>query len=123
MPAPREVYFFKDYFLRFYREQTEEAKKKVKWELKLLRELDFIPEEHLKHIEKGIYEVRITSHGNIFRIFCCFDEGNIIVLFNGFQKKTNQTPRREIEKALRIHREYREAKAKSEIDDILRRSP
>ena len=123
MPAPREVYFFKDYFLRFYKEQTEETRKKIKWELKIFRELDSIPEEYLKHIEQGIYELRATSHGNIFRVCCCFDEGNIIVLFNGFQKKTNQTPRREIERALRVRDEYREAKAKGEIDDLLGRAP
>lgn len=55
---------------------------------------------------KGLYEIRIDYSSNIYRIFCCFDEGNLIVLFNGFQKKSQKTPQREIDKALKIMAEY-----------------
>ena len=58
----------------------------------------------------GLYEVRVEYGSNIYRIFCCFDNGNIVVLFNGFQKKTQKTPLKEIEKALRLKREYFELK-------------
>lgn len=59
---------------------------------------------------EGLFEIRIEFESNIFRIFCCFDEGNLVVLFNGFQKKTQKTPRNEIEKALKIKQEYFEQK-------------
>ena len=54
----------------------------------------------------GLYEIRIEYQGNIYRIFSCFDEGNLVVLFNGFQKKSQKTPTGEIEKALKIKTEY-----------------
>jgi phage-related protein len=123
MPVPREVYMFKNYFLQFYHEQQPEVRAKIKWVLNILRDVDLISEKYLKHIRDGVFEVRAGLGKNIFRIFCCFEEGNIIVLFHGFQKKTAQTPSREIEKALRIHKEYREAKTKGEIANFLGRTP
>jgi len=62
----------------------------------------------------GLFAIRIEFESNIYRIFCCFDKGNLIVLFNGFQKKTQKTPKKEIEKALRIMPEYFEYKKKGE---------
>ena|ERR1035437_131015 len=123
MPVPREIYLFKNYFLKFYQEQPQDVRMKIKWVLNLIRDVDLISEKYLKHMRDGVYEIRVGLGKNIFRIFCCFDEGNIIVLFHGFQKKTAQTPSREIEKALRIHKEYREAKAKGEIADFLGSTP
>ncbi len=61
----------------------------------------------------GLYEIRVEYGSNIYRLFCCFDEGRIIVLFNAFQKKTQKTPQKEIEKALRLKREYFEFKKNS----------
>jgi len=55
---------------------------------------------------KGLFEIRIEEGGNIYRIFCCFDEGNLVILFNGFQKKTPKTPKSQIERATRIMNEY-----------------
>ena len=65
--------------------------------------------KYLKHIEgtKGLYEIRIEVNSNIYRIFCFFYEGNIIVLGNAFQKKTDKTPKSEITKALKIMEEYK----------------
>jgi phage-related protein len=62
----------------------------------------------------GLFEIRIEFESNIFRIFCCFDEGNLVVLFNGFQKKTQKTPKNEIEKALKIKQEYFDYKNKGD---------
>ena len=42
--------------------------------------------------------------------FCFFDEGKLVVLANGFVKKTQRTPKQEIEKALKIKGEYYEDK-------------
>ena len=71
-----------------------------------------MPEDYLKHIEgtTGLYEIRVQQGGDIFRIFCFFDEGKLIVLANGFQKKSQKTPKTEIEKALKIKKEYEEEK-------------
>lgn len=67
-----------------------------------------IPEKYFKHIEgtKGLYEIRIEVGSNIYRIFSFFDKGNLIVLGNAFQKKSQKTPKSEIEKALKIMEEY-----------------
>ena len=54
----------------------------------------------------GLYEIRVELQSNIFRIFCCFDEGKLVVLFNGFQKKSQKTPQTEIDRALKIKTEY-----------------
>jgi len=71
-----------------------------------------IPQKFLNHIEgtDGLYEIRIKKTGNIYRYFCCFDAVRIVVLFNGFQKKSKKTPKNEIEKALRKKREYFKSK-------------
>ena len=70
----------------------------------------FMPVKFIKLIQDGLYELRISYEGNIYRIFFIFDEGNIVILFNGFQKKTQKTPRSEIKKALKIREEYYEYK-------------
>ena len=72
-----------------------------------------IPVKYLKSIEgtKGLYEIRVEECGNIYRIFCCFDDGNLIVLFNAFQKKTQKTPSNQIAKAKQIMKQYFEAKS------------
>jgi phage-related protein len=52
------------------------------------------------------FGIRIEYQSNIYRIFCCFDKGNLVVLFNGFQKKSQKTPKNELEKALSLMNEY-----------------
>lgn len=76
--------------------------------------LDVVPIIYLKSIAgvAGLFEIRVDDDGNIYRIFCCFDEGNLVILFNGFQKKTQKTPQSEIDKAKRIMNEYFESKNK-----------
>ena len=54
----------------------------------------------------GLYEIRVEVGSNIFRIFCCFDEGSLVILFNGFQKKTQKTPQLQLERAKKIMKEY-----------------
>ena len=77
--------------------------------------LEIVPSTYLRNIEgeQGLYEIRVEEGGNIYRIFCCFDEGQLVILFNAFQKKTQKTPKTEIEKAKRIMKEYFELKNKS----------
>ena len=73
-----------------------------------MEQLEKIPETYLKHIEntEGLYEIRIKQGSDIFRIFCFFDKGKLIVLANGFQKKVQKTPKKEIDKALKIKKDY-----------------
>ncbi len=78
----------------------------------MIEEIEQVPETYLKHLEgtDGLYEIRVQFATDIFRIFCFFDQGKLVVLANGFQKKSRKTPKQEITKALRIREEYYEDK-------------
>jgi len=104
----RKIIFHGDYFMDFYLEQNARVQEKIEYVLRIVRQVERVSNKFFDHLEgtDGIYEIRIEIESNIFRIFCCFDEGNIVVLFNAFQKKTQKTPRIEIEKAERLKQEY-----------------
>jgi len=108
----RKIIFYKDHFEKFFVKERKEVKDKIIWTLNLIEELPIIPETYFKHIKstKGLYEIRIKVRRDIFRIFCFFDSGKLIVLMNGFQKKTQKTPANDLEKALRIKDEYEKNK-------------
>lgn len=106
--ANRTIRIYKKFFSEFYIEQTEAVKRKINYCLNMVKTVDRVPSSILRNIEgvDGLYEVRVEVVSNIFRIFCCFDEGELVILFNGFQKKTQKTPKKEIEKAKRLMTEY-----------------
>ena len=106
--AKREIRFYKHYFTEFYVAQKEKVRRKISQTLVWLQTLDKLPCSILKSIEgkKGLFEIRIEFGGDIFRVFCCFDEGSLVILFNGFQKKTQKTPLSEIERANKLMKEY-----------------
>jgi len=79
---------------------------KVQYGLLLLKTQDRLPAKFVKHLRAGIYELRTEYGGNIYRVFFIFDDGNVVVLFNGFQKKTQKTPPSEIDKAIKIKEAY-----------------
>lgn len=108
----REIIFHENYFIEFYQKQEDKVKEKIKYVLELIRQVDNVPEKFLKHIigTDGLYEIRIEYQSNIYRIFCCFDKGNLVILFNAFQKKTMKTPKKELEKAVKLKNEYFENK-------------
>jgi len=108
----RTVFLYKDYFTDFYNKQKQKVKDKIIWTFRLIERIKQVPEDYLKHLEgtEGLYEIRIQQGSDIFRIFCFFDEGRLVVLANGFQKKTQKTPKSEIEKALKIKSEYEKEK-------------
>ena len=112
----REIKFYKHYFNEFSVAQTDKVRKKIAQTLVWLQTLDRLPVTILKSIEgkKGLFEIRVEFGGDIFRVFCCFDEGSLVILFNGFQKKTQKTPLVEIEKAERLMKEYFESKESKE---------
>jgi phage-related protein len=58
----------------------------------------------------GLYEIRVQVGSNIYRIFCFFDIDNIVVIGHGFQKKSQETPKQQIERAEQIEREYYDSK-------------
>ena len=108
----RTIIFYKDYFHEFFVKQRDKVKNKIIWTFDLIEELQRVPESYLKHIENtdGLFEIRVQLGSDIFRIFCFFDLGQLVVLANGFQKKTKKTPKQEIEKALKIKEEYENEK-------------
>jgi phage-related protein len=104
----RTVITYKSYFEEFFIKQKSKVQDKIIWTLDLIEELPRVPETYLKYLEgtDGLYEIRIKLGSDIYRIFSFFDEGKLVVLTNGFQKKTQKTPKQEIEKALKIKKEY-----------------
>ncbi len=108
----RTIITFKNHFEDFISKQRTKVREKIFWTFLLIEEVKQVPETYLKHIEgtDGLYEIRVQTGSDIFRIFCFFDEGKLVVLVNGFQKKTQKTPKQEITKALKIKEEYYESK-------------
>jgi phage-related protein len=119
MDRKRKLIYFKNYYWDFYNAQKEKVKDKIDYVLFLITVADRIPKKFFDQISgyDGLFEIRIEFESNIFRIFCCFDEGDLVILFNGFQKKTQKTPKKEIERAARIKEEYFETKRKEEKNE------
>ena len=104
--ANRRIMTFGGYFEAFIATLPERVVQKIDYGLVLLKTMDRLPAKHMKYVEEGIFELRTEFEGNIYRTFFIFDGNQVVVLFNGFQKKGQRTPRKEIEKAKRIKREY-----------------
>ena len=104
----REIFYYKNYYLDFYDDQAVEVRKKMNWTLLLISTLERIPTKYFEHLTgtNGLFEIRVEVGSNIFRIFSFFDEGKLIVLLNGFQKKTQKTPKNEIEMAQKLKKQY-----------------
>ena len=85
----RKIIFYENHFIEFYQKQDKKVQGKIQYVFELIKQVDRVPEKFLKHLTgtDGLYEVRVEYQSNIYRIFCCFDEGLLVVLFNGFQKK------------------------------------
>ncbi|MGP1622070.1 MAG: type II toxin-antitoxin system RelE/ParE family toxin [Candidatus Cryptobacteroides sp.] len=106
----RKIKTYGGYFERFMEGLEENVQEKIHYALLLLKIQDRISTKFVKYIKDGLFELRIEYNGNIYRVFFIFDEGEIVVLFNGFQKKSQKTPNKEIEKALKIKEVYYEGK-------------
>ena len=114
MERIRTVIAYKNYFKDFLLEQPQKVQDKI---FKIIEIIEFqqrIPEKYLKHLEgtKGLYEARIKLGSDIWRVFCFFDNGKLVIVLNGFQKKTQKTPKSEIEKAETLMAEYYKEKSK-----------
>lgn len=104
----RDILYYDDYYLNFYNGLKPEVKKKFNWTLELIATIERVPEKYFKHItgSTGLYEVRVEVGSDIFRVFSFFDKGQLIILVNGFQKKTQKTPKQEIELAEKLKKQY-----------------
>ena len=108
MDKIREVIAYKDYFEDFLTKQPIKVQNKIFKIIEAIETLERIPANYLKLIKgtKGLYEARISLASNIWRVFCFFDKERLVILLNGFAKKSQKTPKREIEKALRLMNDY-----------------
>ena len=113
----REVITYKHHFDEFFKAQTPRVRDKIIKVLDLIEQVERIPTTYLKYIEgtNGLFEVRVQLGNNIFRVFCFFDGNKLVVLLTGFQKKTQKTPAKEKERAVKLMNEYYKEKDKEEI--------
>lgn len=102
----RKIRVYKRYFLDFIEQLSEGERRKIDYGLQLLKTQERLSTKFVKLIREGLFELRTEFNGNIYRVFFIFDDEQIVVLFNGFQKKTQKTPNTEIEKALKIKEQY-----------------
>jgi phage-related protein len=112
MDKIQEIIAYKNYFEDFLTEQPIRVQDKIFKILEAIETLERIPTTYLKQITgtKGLYEARIQLGSDIWRVFCFFDSGKLVILLNGFQKKKQETPRQEIAKAKKLMNEYYESK-------------
>jgi len=110
MEKIREIVAYKNYFEEFLIKQPSKVQDKIFKILEAIETLERIPTTYLKLIigTSGLYEARIQLGTDIWRVFCFFDSGKLVILLNGFQKKTQKTPKNEIERAITLMKEYYE---------------
>lgn len=117
MDKIRTIVAYKHYFEEFLLNQPTKVQDKIYKILEIIEFQQVIPIKYLKHIKgtDGLYETRYSLGSNIWRVFCFFDEGRLVILLNGFQKKSQKTPKTEITFALRLMTEYFEEKRKEKL--------
>jgi len=117
MNKKRQIVYFREHFWIFFDQLNEQTKDKIDYVLFLVTVADRIPKKFFEQLTgyEGLFAIRIEFESNTYRIFCCFDKGNIVVLFNGFQKKTQKIPKKEIDKAMGIMQDYFDYKSKGEM--------
>ena len=109
----REVLAYKNYFEDFLLKQPKKVQDKIYKIIEAIETLERVPSNYLKHIvgTNGLYEARIKLGSNIWRVFCFFDNNKLVILLNGFQKKTQKTPKNEIVLALSLMAKYYQEKS------------
>ena len=110
----RTIIFYKEYFSEFFVRQRLRVQEKITWTFDLIEEHERVSEKFLKHLEGtlGLYEIKVQIGNDEIRIFCFFDRNRLVIVANGFYKKTRKTPKNEIEKALKIKKEYEDEQKK-----------
>lgn len=107
----REIFVYKNYFYDFINHLSEKVVDKIEYALTLLESQDKVSKKFVKFLREDVYELRAEYESNIYRVFFIFDDGNIVVLFNGFHKKSQKTPQKELEKAIKLKEEYYASKS------------
>ena len=104
----RHIYYYRDYYLNFFESLKPAVQKKFNWTLQLIATMDRVPDKYFKHLtgSTGLYEVRVEVGSDIYRVFCSFDKGKLIILINGFQKKSQKTPKTELQLAEGLKKQY-----------------
>jgi len=104
----RKLSIYGKYFFNFYNQLDKDLQTKIDWVFELVKTVDHIPKKYFQHLEntEGLFEIRIEYESNVYRIFCFFDEGNLVILINAFQKKSQKTPKSELELAIKLKRQY-----------------
>jgi len=110
----RNIFYYKNYYLDFFEKLNPEVKKKFNWTLQLISSIDRVPKKYFEHLTgtSAIYEIRVEVGSDIYRAFSFFDKGQLVILINGFQKKTQKTPKSEIELAEKLKKQYFDEKGK-----------
>ena len=106
MNKQRTVVTYRNYFTDFYAAQNEKVQDKIAKTIEIIESIDRIPERYLKHLQNGLFEMRVQLGSNIFRVFCFFDGDRLVILLSGFQKKTQKTPKEELKRAMQLMKEY-----------------
>jgi len=109
-----KIIFYGEYFIDFYKKLGLDVKSKFQYVFDLIKQVERVPKKFLSPMTgyKGLFEIRVEYQSNIYRVFCCFDKGKLVILFNGFQKKSQKIPKKEIEKAMKLKDEYFKLKNK-----------
>ena len=115
----RRITFYGNYFSKFYEKQNAKTRDKIDYVIDIIRFLDRVPNQFLKHLKgtDGLYEIRVSTTFKQIRIFCFFDESEIVVLTNCFVKKTKRIPKKELDLAINLRREYIATKMKGRKDE------
>jgi phage-related protein len=112
MKKVREVIAYKHYFESFLHKQSSKVQDKIYKVLEIIETYERVPSNYLRSIKgtMGLFEARIKLGTNIWRVFCFFDEGKLVILLNAFTKKSHKTPQKEINKAIHLMKIYYEEK-------------
>ena len=104
----RQLKTYGNYFLDFYKSLDEKIQEKIDWVFEIVKTADHIPKKFFDHLtgSNGLFEIRIEFESNIYRVLCFFDKGNLVILINSFQKKTQKTPSKEIVLAEKLKKQY-----------------
>jgi phage-related protein len=110
----RKIYYYKNYYPDFFKTLKPEVKKKFNWTLELISVIENVPDKYFRHMTgtTGLFEIRVEVGTDVYRVFSFFDKGELIILVNGFHKKSQKTPAREIELAEKLKQEYFHEKQK-----------
>lgn len=108
MEIERKIIFFENHFQKFYVTLSVDVRKKIGYVFRVIKTVKIVPKKFLKQLKgtNGLLEIRVEYQSNIYRIFCCFDSDSLVVLFNAYQKKTQKTDKKELDKAIKLKQKY-----------------